>query len=101
MKIVKAKLVKRITEDKLMEVSLTIPDGKEFLVDLDVKMKMSFKNTEHNIIHEKEMVKDVRSGFLPVELLEFGEEVKLSDFIQESMWERILDNMKSSDMNRA
>lgn len=92
MKIVKAKLLKRETDDKLMQVNDDIPDGKEFFVDLDVKKHMEFFNKDCKIAHKKEMVKDVCGGFLPVELLELGEEVKLSDFIKDTMLNYILEN---------
>jgi hypothetical protein len=69
MKIVKAKLIKRETDDKMMQVNSTVPDNAEYLVDLDEKKEYSFLNTEHNVTHKKEMVKDIRGGFLPVELL--------------------------------
>jgi len=92
MKIVKAKLIKRETDDKLMQVNDDIPDGKEFIVDLDVKQVFELFNKECNIAHKKEMVKDVSGGFLPVELLELGEEIKLSDFIQDVMLDYILEN---------
>ena len=92
MKIVKAKLIKRETDDKLMQVNDDIPDGKEFIVDLDVKQVFELFNKERNIADKKEMVKDVSGGFLPVELLELGEEIKLSDFIQDVMLDYILEN---------
>lgn len=101
MKIVKARLVKKETEDKQMQVNPDIPDGKEYFVDLDVKQEFEFLNQETRVVHKKMMVRNVSGGYLPVELLEFGEEVKLSDFIQDVMWDKVLEQLDPNKMNKA
>lgn len=70
MKIVKAKLVKLVTDDGLVCVHDNVPIGKEYLIDYDTMHVAQGHNTEKNVDWEKIIVFDLLGGWLPIELLE-------------------------------
>jgi uncharacterized protein YajQ (UPF0234 family) len=71
--IVDAKLIKRKTDDEMMEFEDDIPLGKIYKVDLETKQKIQGLNIITNNIWEREMIMDITGSFLPTELLEIGE----------------------------
>ena len=73
MRIVKAKLIKRTTDDGLFEIEDDIPIGKQYLVDLDSMEKCFGRNTVKGVNWEKVIIYDVFGGWMPTELLEFME----------------------------
>jgi len=69
-KYVDVSLVKRKTEDGLMEMRGDVRIGKHYKIDLYSIKEQEFFNTEYNIYHKKITVEDANSGgVLPVELL--------------------------------
>lgn len=73
MAIVTAKLVKRITDDRMVQIEDHVPLGKVYRVDLATRRWTYMVNTVHNVQHKKEIVNEYPSGmYLPCELLEFG-----------------------------
>jgi hypothetical protein len=70
MRIVEMKLVKRKTDDGMMEVHNSIPLGKTYKVDLDSLQKQRMYNTDYNQEHQKVMIRDLETGgWFPYELL--------------------------------
>jgi len=70
MRIVEMKLVKRKTDDGLMEVHDNIQLGKIYKVDLDTLQKQRMYNTTYKKEHEKVMILDVETGgWFPYEIL--------------------------------
>ena len=74
MKIVKAKLVKLITDDGLVSVEDDVEIGKEYLVDLDSMHVCEGYNHELDEIWSRLIIYDAFGGWLPRELIEFVEE---------------------------
>lgn len=71
MKIVHAKLIKRITDDGLMEVQDDVFIGRKYRVDLDSLMVLNLFNVDVKKAHCKELITNVEEGGqLPTELLE-------------------------------
>jgi hypothetical protein len=70
MRIVKAKLIKLITDDGLFSLEDGIPLGKEYLVDYDSMHIAQGRNVEKNVDWEKMIICDVFGGWMPIELLE-------------------------------
>lgn len=71
MRLVKAKLIKHVTNDGLMEMKNDIPLGKIYNVDSDTLRNVRAYNVEKRKHHIKMMVMDVNNNaFLPMELLE-------------------------------
>jgi hypothetical protein len=70
MRIVEMKLVKRKTDDGMIEVHDNIQLGKIYKVDLDTLQKQKMYNTILRKVHEKEMIFDVEAnGWFPYEIL--------------------------------
>ena len=70
--IVRARLIKRKTDDGLMEVSDDIPLGQEYYVDYNTIQMVDCVYIATGQKHEKEMVQVYPHGYkwLPTELLE-------------------------------
>lgn len=56
MRVVDATLVKRATEDNLVQVQDDVPIGKKYEVDLDTVIDVEQRNIERNVNHTKQMV---------------------------------------------
>jgi len=76
--IVSARLVKRKTDDGLMEMSEGAPLGKEYLVDLSTRAMKKGYNYIHDKSWQREMIRDVAGGWLPTELLEVDEDEQVA-----------------------
>lgn len=98
MKIVKAKVIKLESDDGLVKFDSYI--GKEYIVDVDEVVDVELISIEKETKHKKKMVLDVQGGYIPVELLEFGEEVKLADFIQDKIYDFILNYLDQDEMSK-
>jgi len=101
MKIVKAKIVKLQTDDDLIHAKADVKIGQEFIVDKDNTVEVELLDMKTETRHKKTLVRDIQNGYLFVELLEFGEEVKLADFIKDSMYDFILEKLDPDKMNKA
>lgn len=74
MKIAQMELIKRCTDDGLVEVNDDVPLGKRYLVDLDEIITTAFLHVPSNTPHVKQVIKVVGDdGYLPVELFKFIE----------------------------
>lgn len=70
MNVVVATLVKRMSEDGLVEARDGVPLGKRYLVDLDSRRRVRMFNVVRRAFHDKEIVNEVGSNaWLPLELL--------------------------------
>ena len=69
--ITEAKLIKRKTDDGLMEIEDHIPLGKIYEVDLSSRQPVKGKNIEKSVFWEREMILSDGEWF-PTELLEIG-----------------------------
>jgi len=74
MRVVKAKLIKRCTDDGLFEIEEDVPVGKEYLVDLDTMQMAQGHNYVKKVNWYKLIIFDVFGGWLPRELLQMSEE---------------------------
>lgn len=70
---VKATLVKRMTDDGLVEVQDDLPLGREYLVDAESRRTFAMFNTVKKVRHEKEHVLVAEGGWFVTELLEIPE----------------------------
>lgn len=66
---VTAKLVKRTTDDGLVEVKDDVPLGREYQVDLDSIEILTLINKLKNKEHTKEVIWADNSRWIPTELL--------------------------------
>lgn len=65
------KLVKRITDDGLLEMEDDVPLGKEYIVDTDTMREATLQYLPSHKIHKKMIVTEVQTGtWLAMELLE-------------------------------
>jgi len=71
--IVKAKLIKRKTDDGLIELEDHVPLGKVYEVDLSTRAIRRGKNIEKSVFWEREIILTEGQWF-PTELLEICEE---------------------------
>lgn len=68
--LVKAKLIKRITDDECFEVFDDVPIGKEYIVDLDTIAKVGGYNVKKDVWWYREIIYTNEKRYFPVELLE-------------------------------
>lgn len=68
-KVVNATLIKLKTDDGLVEFHPDVPLGKVYKIDLSLVKTMEMYNHVKNVSHMKEMVWDMRGGWLPTEVL--------------------------------
>lgn len=68
-KIVTATLIKRATSDGLVEFNDDVPLGKVYRIDLTLIQLKPMYHLDKLVAHEKEMVWDVKGGWLPTECL--------------------------------
>lgn len=73
MRIVEARLAKRVTANGLWEIWEDVPLGKVYHVDLDSRRVARFFNVPKQVEHDTEIVDDVQGGVLPTELLTMEE----------------------------
>lgn len=74
MRIVKAKLIKRCTDDGIVEMNDNVPLGKTYNVDLDTIYKIEMIDTEKNVQKKREVIHDILGGWIPLEMLEIRKE---------------------------
>lgn len=75
--VVEATLVKRITDDGLVEIRDEIPLGQVYQVDLETVCMMRGLHIQSRALWEREMIWDaVAGGYLPTELLEIESQTK-------------------------
>ena len=71
---VKATLIKRKTDDGMVEFMSHVPLGKVYYVDLDTRTTTEWFNAEFNKHHIKEIIVECESGsWLPTECLQIEE----------------------------
>jgi hypothetical protein len=69
MRIVEMKLVKRKTDDGLIEIYDHVKLGKIYKVDLDTLQKQRLYNKDYQKEHDKLMIHVTDGGWFPYELL--------------------------------
>ena len=74
MRVVKAKLIKRCTNDGVVEMNDNVPLGRTYSVDLDTIYKFEMINTEKKVQKKRQVIHDVLGGWLPLEMLEIQKE---------------------------
>ena len=80
---IKAKLIKRVTDDGLMEMKDDIELGKVYNVDLSCVHRTAGYNIDHKRFWEREMVMVDSGEWFPLELLDIaggggnGREIKV------------------------
>ena len=78
MPIIKGKLIKRISDDGLIDVQDHVPLGKEYFIDSDTIRTYTLMNARLNKIHKKQLGVDIiEDDLFPIELLEFEHERSL------------------------
>lgn len=80
MRLAMAITVRRVTADGLCELRDGVPLGLNYLVDLDSMREADIYNTEHDVLHVKEVVTVVDDqpphgslGWLPTEVIKIQE----------------------------
>jgi len=74
MRVVKAKLIKRCTDDSIVEMNDNVPLGRTYSVDLDTICKFEMINTEKKVRKKRQVIHDILGGWLPLEMLEIRKE---------------------------
>ena len=78
MPLIKVRLIKRTTDDGLVEVEDHIEVGKEYVAEVDTKSMVDGFNVDKNKLWEREMVlcfgvpggHEALAGWMPTEILE-------------------------------
>lgn len=74
MRVGKAILIKRKTDDGLFEIQDDVPLGREYLVNLDTRISGDGINTETGEFWRREIIFMVDGEWFPTEMLDIREE---------------------------
>lgn len=78
MTVARARLVKRSTEDGLVEIRDHVPLGKIYRVVIETRRTVTLYNSVRRVRHKKEIIDEVSGRWLPVECLRIEQERKLA-----------------------
>ena len=73
MKLVTARLIKRVTSDGLIEINDDVPIGRRYTVDADSRGSYNGYNYALRKSWNRELVWDRNGGWLPTELLDIDD----------------------------